>query len=150
MKTCYIKLYETTNEISDKVYRKHGWNPITSLRKSVNFHIKVKVKMLYFKPYINVLIIFFSQWATLCDAFLVEAEWFACSHLPSAKEYLENGAVSSGVHVVLAHIFFLLGQGINKETVQLLNSNPGIVSSTASILRLSDDLGSAKVIQKHY
>lgn len=75
----------------------------------------------------------------------MEAEWFASGHFPSAKEYLENGTVSSGVHVVLAHIFFLLGQGINNKTLQLLNTNPGIVSSTASILRLSDDLGNAKV-----
>ena len=75
----------------------------------------------------------------------MEAEWFGSSHLPSAEEYLENGAVSSGVHVVLAHIFFLLGQGVSNEAV-LLSSNPDIVSSTASILRLSDDLGSAKVI----
>ncbi|KAA0056907.1 (3S,6E)-nerolidol synthase 1-like [Cucumis melo var. makuwa] len=79
-----------------------------------------------------------------CEAFLVEAEWFASGHFPSAKEYLENGAVSSGVHVVLEHIFFLLGQGINNKTLQLLDTNPATVSSTASILRLSDDLGSAK------
>ncbi|XP_022927129.1 uncharacterized protein LOC111434068 [Cucurbita moschata] len=116
MKFCIIKLHETTNEICHKFYLKHGWNPINSLRKS---------------------------WVRLCEAFLVEAEWFGSSHLPSAKEYLENGEVSSGVHVVLAHIFFLLGQGVSNEAV-LLSSNPDIVSSTASILRLSDDLGSAK------
>lgn len=92
----------------------------------------------------------FLQWATLCDAFLVEAEWFASGNLPSAKEYLRNGALSCGVHVALAHIFFLLGQGINKQTELLLDSNPGIVSSTATILRLCDDLGSAKVTQKHH
>ncbi|KAE8652684.1 (3S,6E)-nerolidol synthase 1 [Cucumis sativus] len=117
MKFCYIKLYETTNELSHKFSLKHGWNPIHCLQKS---------------------------WTSLCEAFLVEAEWFASGHFPSAKEYLENGEVSSGVHVVLEHTFFLLGQGINNKTLQLLDTNPAIVSSTASILRLSDDLGSAK------
>lgn len=87
------------------------------------------------------------QWASLCNAFLVEAKWFASGKLPNADEYLENGIVSSGVNVVLVHIFFLLGEGINKENVELVDSNPGIISSTAAILRLWDDLGSAEVGQ---
>ena len=41
--------------------------------------------------------------------------------------------------------FFFLGQGITNETVDLLDDGPGIISSTAKILRLWDDLGSAKV-----
>ncbi|CAK7350843.1 unnamed protein product [Dovyalis caffra] len=101
----------------DKIYKEHGWNPVDSLRKT---------------------------WVSLCNAFLVEARWFASGKLPSAEEYLKNGIVSSGVHVVLVHIFFLLGQGISKEKVELIDHNPGIISSTATILRLWDDLGSAK------
>ncbi|XP_065626855.1 (3S,6E)-nerolidol synthase 1-like [Quercus suber] len=38
----------------------------------------------------------------------------------------------------------LLGEGISKETVDLLDNNPCIISSTATILRLWDDLGSAQ------
>ncbi|KAI3676733.1 hypothetical protein L1987_86346 [Smallanthus sonchifolius] len=37
------------------------------------------------------------RWATLCDAFLVEAKWFASGHIPNSEEYLKNGIVSSGV-----------------------------------------------------
>ncbi|KAJ9168992.1 hypothetical protein P3X46_020464 [Hevea brasiliensis] len=117
MKTCFKALDNVTNEISYKVYKQHGWSPVDSLRKT---------------------------WASLCDAFLVEARWFASGHLPSAEEYLENGIVSSGVHVVLVHIFFLLGHGLTKEAVELVDSNPAIISSSAKILRLWDDLGSAK------
>jgi (3S)-linalool synthase len=40
----------------------------------------------------------------------------------------------------------LLGEELTKEKVELIESNPGIVSSAATILRLWDDLGSAKVI----
>ena len=85
------------------------------------------------------------QWASLCNAFLVEAKWFTSGHLPKAEEYLKNGIISSGVHVVLAHMFFLLGDGITPESVDLVDDHPGISSSIATILRLSDDLGSAKV-----
>ncbi|OMO76674.1 hypothetical protein CCACVL1_15503 [Corchorus capsularis] len=83
-------------------------------------------------------------WANLCRAFLVEAKWFASGKLPNAEEYLENGIISSGVHIVLVHIFFLLGEGLNHQNVELIDNNPGMISSTATILRLWDDLGSAK------
>ncbi|XP_042518571.1 (3S,6E)-nerolidol synthase 1-like [Macadamia integrifolia] len=120
MKICFRVLDEITSEISDKVLREHGWNPINSLRKA---------------------------WGSLCDAFLVEAKWFASKQqVPKAKEYLENGVVSSGVHVALLHGFFLLGEGITKETVDCMEKSPGpaLMSCPATILRLWDDLGSAK------
>ncbi|OMO98202.1 hypothetical protein COLO4_14081 [Corchorus olitorius] len=110
-------LDDITNEISHKVYKKHGWNPVNSLRKA---------------------------WVTLCRAFLVEAQWFASGNLPNAEEYLENGIISSGVHIMLVHTFFLLGEGLNHQNVELIDDNPGMISSTATILRLWDDLGSAK------
>uniref|UniRef100_F6I7F6 (3S,6E)-nerolidol synthase 1 n=1 Tax=Vitis vinifera TaxID=29760 RepID=F6I7F6_VITVI len=116
MKMCFKTLDDITNEISTKVHKVHK-NPVGSLRKA---------------------------WASLCNAFLVEAKWFASGHVPKAEEYLKNGAVSSGVHVVLVHLFFLLGHGITKENVDLVDDFPGIISSTATILRLWDDLGSAK------
>nr|AIC76501.1 terpene synthase [Prunus campanulata] len=116
MKICFKALHDMTNEISSKVYQKHGWNPLHSLRKT---------------------------WGSLCNAFLVEAKWFKSGHLPKAEDYLKNGIVSSGVNVVMVHIFFLLGQGITKQSVELLNETPAIISSAAAILRLWDDLGSA-------
>ncbi|GFS29467.1 terpene synthase 14 [Actinidia rufa] len=117
MKVCFKALYDVTNEIAYKIYKKHGQNPIDSLQRT---------------------------WASLCNAFLVEAKWFASGHLPNAEEYLKNGIISSGVHVVLAHMFFLLGDGITQESVDLVDDYPGISTSIATILRLSDDLGSAK------
>ncbi|GLU23177.1 hypothetical protein SLE2022_392020 [Rubroshorea leprosula] len=35
MKICLKALYDITNEISHKVYKQHGWNPIDSLKKTV-------------------------------------------------------------------------------------------------------------------
>ncbi|KAG4124068.1 hypothetical protein ERO13_D10G017700v2 [Gossypium hirsutum] len=117
MKICFKALDDITNEISQKVYKEHGRNPINSLRKA---------------------------WSTLFRAFLVEARWFGSGNLPKANEYLENGIISSGVHIVLVHIFFLLGIGSTDQNVELIDNNPSIISSTATILRLWDDLGSAK------
>ncbi|KAH7545848.1 hypothetical protein FEM48_Zijuj01G0137200 [Ziziphus jujuba var. spinosa] len=120
MKICFKTLNDMTNEISQKIHQKHGWNPLHSLRKT---------------------------WSSLCTAFLEEAKWFANGKLPKTEEYLRNGIVSSGVHVVLVHAFFLLGEGLCNQTVELVDDMPRIISSTASILRLWDDLGSAKVIR---
>ncbi|KAI3742977.1 hypothetical protein L1987_60678 [Smallanthus sonchifolius] len=82
------------------------------------------------------------MWATVCDAFLVEAKWFASGHIPKSEEYLKNGIVSSGVQVLLLHMFFLLGDGATKESANLIDNNHDIVSSVSKILRLSDDLES--------
>lgn len=59
---------------------------------------------------------------------------------------MKNGVVSSGVHLVMLHVYYLLEEEMSTEKVELIESNPEIVSSAATILRLWDDLGSAKVI----
>ncbi|XP_039061755.1 (3S,6E)-nerolidol synthase 1-like isoform X2 [Hibiscus syriacus] len=117
MKLCFKALDDITNEISQKVHEEYGRNPIDSLRKA---------------------------WKTLFRAFLVEARWFGSGKFPKAREYLENGIISSGVHIVLVHIFFLLGLGSTDQNVEIIDNNPSIISTTAAILRLWDDLGSAK------
>ena len=39
MKICFRVLNDMTNEISLKVYQKHGWNPLHSLKKTVTVTI---------------------------------------------------------------------------------------------------------------
>ena len=107
------------------------------------FHVNSKIlKRLLMSNLCNYWLL---QWARLCNAFLLEAQWFASRNMPKAEEYMKNAHVSTGLHVVLLHMFFLLGEGISKETVELLDSNPSITSSIATILRLWDDLGNAQV-----
>ncbi|PRQ31622.1 putative (3S,6E)-nerolidol synthase [Rosa chinensis] len=86
------------------------------------------------------------QWIRLCKAFLVEAQWFRRGELPNSGDYLKNGIISSGVPAFLTHAFCIIGQGMIKETIDLFNNInlPSIVSSTAMILRLWDDFGTAK------
>ncbi|XP_052626334.1 (3S,6E)-nerolidol synthase 1 isoform X2 [Lactuca sativa] len=117
LRICIQALYDITREISDKIYKKYGFNPIEYLKRT---------------------------WINLCEAFLVEAKWFASGHLPNADEYLRNGIVSSGVEVVTVHMFFLLGCATNEDSATIIKDNPGITFCLAKILRLWDDLGSAK------
>ncbi|XP_056687914.1 (3S,6E)-nerolidol synthase 1-like [Spinacia oleracea] len=115
---CLKALYDTTHEMSQKIYIKHGWNPKVVLQNA---------------------------WAELCNAFLVEARWFASEYLPTTTEYLTNGVVSSGVYVVFATLFSLLGEATSYESTYIWNNNhPKIVSLAGTLLRLWDDLGSAK------
>ncbi|XP_071709173.1 (3S,6E)-nerolidol synthase 1-like [Rutidosis leptorrhynchoides] len=114
-------LYEVTREISDKIYKKYGYNPKEFLKQS---------------------------WANLCETFLVEAKWFSSGHMPTKEDYLKNGIVSSGAHVVIVHMFFLLGCGISNESANVIINNQGITSCVATILRLWDDLGSAKDVNQ--
>ena len=61
--------------------------------------------------------------------------------MPRADKYLKNGVISSGVHVVLDHMFFLLGHGITKRYVDIVDNFPEVIYSIAVILCLWDDLG---------
>ncbi|XP_021726185.1 (3S,6E)-nerolidol synthase 1-like [Chenopodium quinoa] len=114
MKVCFKALLETTNDFSSKIQTKHGWNPEQFLRK---------------------------LWTEQCNAFFIELKWSVNKYSPNPKEYLNNGIVSSGTHVVMAHAFFLLGKEINKKSLKELSSLPSIISSTATILRLWNDVG---------
>ncbi|KAK9068921.1 hypothetical protein SSX86_013037 [Deinandra increscens subsp. villosa] len=113
IKSSFRALYDTTNEIACRVSEKHGFNPIKSLQRA---------------------------WGRLCEAFLMEAKWLSSGHIPNTEEYLKTGEVSSGVHVFLVHMFFLLGDGAIEEHASLIDDNYNIVSSVSKILRLSDDL----------
>lgn len=44
MKVCFKALYDITNEFAFKIQIKHGWNPISTLIKSVQPHYSLKVK----------------------------------------------------------------------------------------------------------
>ena len=88
------------------------------------------------------------QWIRYLKSALKDAHWLNSGHLPKADEYLNNGIVSPGVHVVLIHAFFLFDhiQDVTTETIAILDDGfPNIMYSVAKILRLSDDLEGTKV-----
>ncbi|XP_049402128.1 (3S,6E)-nerolidol synthase 1-like [Solanum stenotomum] len=117
MRSTYKALYNTINSIGYNIYKIYGRNPTQNLRNT---------------------------WANLCNAFLKEAKWFASGELPTADVYLKNGLISSGVHTVLLHMLYLLGFGLTNQNSIYLEDSSAMASSVATILRLWDDLGSAK------
>ncbi|CAD6252106.1 unnamed protein product [Miscanthus lutarioriparius] len=119
MRSCYKALYTITNEMADMAEKEHGLNPVDHLRKA---------------------------WAVLFDGFMVEAKWLATDQVPSADEYLRNGVITSGVPLAFVHILFLLGHhhAVSGNAAELTDSIPPAITSASKILRLWDDMGSAK------
>ncbi|KAF7146169.1 hypothetical protein RHSIM_Rhsim04G0058400 [Rhododendron simsii] len=116
MKICYMALYNTTNEVGYNILKQHGWSVVPHLKRT---------------------------WINMIEAFLVEAEWFNNGYVPNLEEYLENGVTTAGSYMALVHIFFLIGQGVNKESIGMMDPYPKLFSSSGRILRLWDDLGTA-------
>nr|QKS73430.1 geraniol synthase [Swertia mussotii] len=122
MRICYMALYNTTNEISYKILKENGWSVL---------------------PYLK------AAWIDVVDGFMMEASWFSNGQVPKVEEYLENGVTTAGSYMALVHVFFLIGKGVTEESVQLLmNPYPKLFSNSGSILRLWDDLGTAKEEQE--
>ncbi|KAF0935015.1 hypothetical protein E2562_029536 [Oryza meyeriana var. granulata] len=117
MRSCYRALHTVTNDIADMVEREHGVNPINHLKKS---------------------------WAMLFDGFMTETKWLSAGHVPASEDYLRNGVVTSGVPLVFVHLLFVLGDDVGKDAACFIDNIPPIISCPAKILRLWDDLGSAK------
>ncbi|KAM0932755.1 putative geranyl diphosphate diphosphatase [Dioscorea sansibarensis] len=121
MKICYMALYNSINETSYKVLKGHGWCIITQLTK---------------------------QWQKICEAFLVEARWFCNNHVPKLEDYLNSGITTAGTYMALVYAFYLIGKQVTKESVDLVNACPKLFYNSRRILRLWDDLGTAKVEQE--
>ena len=119
MRSCYSALYTITNDIADLVERDHGLYPMEQLKKT---------------------------WAKLFDAFLVESKWLSADQDPSLDDYLSNGVITTGAPLALEHLFFMLGHDLS--TMGSANLTAGqihpIISCPSKILRLWDDMGSAK------
>ncbi|KAK2987973.1 hypothetical protein RJ640_011236 [Escallonia rubra] len=122
MKICYMALYNTTNEVSYKVLKEHGWSVRSYLQKT---------------------------WIDMIEGFMLEAEWLNNGHIPNLEDYIENGVTTAGTYMALVHVFFLIGKGVTDENVKLLvKPYPKLFSSSGRILRLWDDLGTAKEEQE--
>ncbi|KAM0830980.1 hypothetical protein ACQ4PT_065874 [Festuca glaucescens] len=119
MRSCYSALYTITNDIADLVEREHGLYPMDQLKKA---------------------------WATLLDAFLVESKWLSANQVPSLDDYLSNGVITTGAPLALLHLFFMVGHDpTTAGSANLISGHiPAIISCPSKILRLWDDMGSAK------
>ncbi|XP_042441429.1 (3S,6E)-nerolidol synthase 1-like [Zingiber officinale] len=114
MRVCFKELNSTINEIAEIVLKEHGWNPIEYLKKS---------------------------WIQLSNAFLVEAKLLSKDQVPTMDDYMKIATITCGVPAALMHMYFLLG---HRTTNDLCEDLPSLISCPSRILRLWDDLGSAK------
>ncbi|VAI54080.1 unnamed protein product [Triticum turgidum subsp. durum] len=114
MISCYKALYTITSDVADMVRKEHGSSPINHLKKA---------------------------WATLFDGFMIEGKWLSTNQIPTSEDYLGNGIVTSGAPLVFMHLLFMLGHELpecNNDDIHR------IISCPAKIMRLWDDMGSAK------
>ncbi|GAY60816.1 hypothetical protein CUMW_205050 [Citrus unshiu] len=121
MKICYMALYNTTNEISYRILKDHGWNVVPQLKRT---------------------------WIDIFKAQLSEAKWFSEGYVPTQEQYLRNGVTTGGTYMALVHAFCLMGQDVTKETLAMMEPYPNLFSCSGKILRLWDDLGAAREEQE--
>nr|QEV81851.1 terpene synthase 12 [Prunella vulgaris] len=119
MKICYMALYNTTNEICYRVLKDSGRTVLPFLK---------------------------ATWIDMIEGFMVEAKWFNGGKGPNLEEYIENGVSTAGAYMAFVHLFFLIGEGVNDQNMPLLSHKPypNLFSAAGRILRLWDDLGTAK------
>ncbi|XP_076891503.1 putative monoterpene synthase 8 [Bidens hawaiensis] len=122
MKICYEALYNTNNEICDKVLRERGLRAQPFLCKT---------------------------WIDMVEAYMMEVEWVKSGKTPTLKEYIENGVTTSGTYMAMVHLVFLISNMITTENTQhLLDPYPNFFTLAGTILRLWDDLGTVKEEQE--
>ncbi|KAM3309678.1 hypothetical protein ACQJBY_030770 [Aegilops geniculata] len=114
MISCYKALYTITSDIADMVRKEHGVSPINHLKKA---------------------------WTTLFDGFMTEGKWLSTNQVPTSEDYLRNGVVTSGAPLVFMHLFFMLGHELPEGNNDDIHR---VISCPAKIMRLWDDMGSAK------
>ncbi|KAM3296406.1 hypothetical protein ACQJBY_038635 [Aegilops geniculata] len=114
MISCYKALYTITNDIADMVRKEHGPNPINHLKQA---------------------------WATLLDGFMIEGKWLYTNQAPTSEDYLRNGVITSGAPLLFMHLLFMLGHDLTKDNNDHILR---VISCPAKIMRLWDDMGSAK------
>ncbi|XP_037449618.1 S-(+)-linalool synthase, chloroplastic-like [Triticum dicoccoides] len=114
MISCYKALYTITNDIADMVRKEHGLNPINHLKQA---------------------------WATLFDGFMIEGKWLSTNQVPTSEDYLRNGVITSGALLLFMHLLFMLGHDLTEDNNDHILK---VVSCPAKIMRLWDDMGSAK------
>ncbi|KAH0732026.1 hypothetical protein KY289_003214 [Solanum tuberosum] len=116
MKVCYLALFNTTTEIAYEVLKEQGINVM---------------------PYLT------NSWGDLCKSYLREARWYHSGYKPNLEEYMENGWISIAAPMVLVHALLLVTNPITKEALDSLTNYSDIIRWSATIIRLTDDLGTS-------
>ncbi|KAF3787825.1 hypothetical protein EJ110_NYTH22346 [Nymphaea thermarum] len=117
LRVFYAAVYNTTNQISYTVLRRHGRDITSHMRRA---------------------------WVSVCKTYLVEARWHRARQTPRLEEYLSNiRAAMTGP--ILLPAYFFLSQNIEEQAIQQLQSESNIINLSTMIVRLSADLQRSRV-----
>ncbi|XP_058091537.1 alpha-terpineol synthase, chloroplastic-like [Magnolia sinica] len=116
MKKCYMVLFNNVNALAYDVLKEQGVDVLPCLKK---------------------------MWGDLCKTYITEARWYYSGHTPPFKEYLDNGWISVGAPIILAHGYFSMRLKITKEVLGGLENYHNLVIFPSIILRLCDDVGTS-------
>ncbi|XP_024986107.1 R-linalool synthase QH1, chloroplastic-like [Cynara cardunculus var. scolymus] len=119
MKICFLGSFNVINEMA--------YNTLANSNSGV-----------FILPYLK------KAWVDLCNAYLLEAQWYQSGYIPTLEEYLHNASVSISVPVGLMHCNFLTSNYTSTQEIQqCIQRSANIVHYSALILRLADDLGTS-------
>ncbi|KAF2297398.1 hypothetical protein GH714_023039 [Hevea brasiliensis] len=76
----------------------------------------------------------------VAKAYFVEAKWFNEGYVPSMKEYIENGLITSAYSVLPAASFIGMENIMGSKEYEWVESNPKAVIASKLICRLMDDI----------
>ncbi|RVW82879.1 Valencene synthase [Vitis vinifera] len=82
----------------------------------------------------------------LVRAYFHEAKWFHEGSIPTMEEYMRIALVTSGYHMLTTMSFIGMGEIVTKEAFDWVISDPKIITASAVICRLMDDISSYKVL----
>ncbi|KAF7822843.1 (-)-germacrene D synthase-like [Senna tora] len=82
------------------------------------------------------------------EAYLIEAKWCNQGYIPTYKEYMENGMVTSVTLLLQSTSFLGLGSSATKHVFDWFFNDPKILKASEIICRLVDDMSSHKFERK--
>ncbi|KAF2297399.1 hypothetical protein GH714_023078 [Hevea brasiliensis] len=85
-------------------------------------------------------VIYLLLFKDVTKAYFVKAKWFNEGYVPSMKEYMENGLITSTYSVLPAASFIGMENIIGSKEYEWVESNPKTVIASKLICRLMDDI----------
>ncbi|CAI9088753.1 OLC1v1023176C1 [Oldenlandia corymbosa var. corymbosa] len=114
MKTCYQALLDVFSDM-EKISSK-----VASKTKPVDYAI--------------------SSLQTLSRAYLEEASWIHCGHLPTYDEYMKVALVTSTYPMLSTSSLVSMGEVVSEDALEWVTKNPIIVREASVLCRLMNDI----------
>ncbi|KAI4331063.1 hypothetical protein MLD38_029288 [Melastoma candidum] len=117
IRSTYMALYNSTNEIAHRIMRDRGINVLPCLQM---------------------------MWARHCKGYLREAKWYNSGCKPTFEECIVNGTNTIGCFIMLLIYFIGMARSLDKEAIDFACNIPPILYNAAFIVRLLNDLGTSQ------